>query len=288
MAKKSPAKKKSSAAKKAPAAKQAPVAKKAPAKTKATAAKQATAAKKAPAKTKATAAKPSSNEFAGFGTALLQFYGELALNNDREWFEANKKRYEREVRDPALAFIRAMAPKLAKISKFFVASDKTVGGSLMRIHRDVRFSKEKTPYKTNLGIQFRHASGKDVHAPGLYFHVDNEGVFLGAGLWHPEADALAGIRNHIVTNANAWTKARDDGKFTKNWKLGGESLSRPPRGFDKEHPLILDLQRKDHIAMCELKIADIIGPEIVDLVADRFAETKPYVAFLCKALGEPY
>jgi uncharacterized protein (TIGR02453 family) len=250
--------------------------------------KKSSAAKKAPATKKAPAAKTSATpEFAGFGTALLQFYGELALNNEREWFEANKKRYEREVRDPALAFIRAIAPKLAKISKHFVASDKTVGGSLMRIHRDVRFSKEKTPYKTNLGIQFRHESGKDVHAPGLYFHVDNEGIFLGAGLWHPEADALAGIRAHIVNNQAAWKKARDDAKFTSHWKLSGESLSRPPRGFDKEHPLIVDLQRKDHIAMCELKAKDIIGPELVDLVAARFAESKPYVAFLCKALGEP-
>src|SRR5689334_10452936 len=108
MAKKSPVAKKS--AKKAPA-KKAPVAKKAPA------VKKAPAAKKAPA--------VASSEFAGFGTALLQFYVELSLKNDREWFEANKKRYEREVRDPALAFIRAMAPKLAKFSKQFVASDKT-------------------------------------------------------------------------------------------------------------------------------------------------------------------
>jgi uncharacterized protein (TIGR02453 family) len=275
------------AAKKSPAAKTSP-AKKSPAAQTSPAAKQPPAAKQSPAAKKSPAAKPTASEFVGFGTALLQFYGELALNNEREWFEANKQRYEREVRDPALAFIRAMAPKLAKISKHFVASDRTVGGSLMRIHRDVRFSKEKTPYKTNLGIQFRHASGKDVHAPGLYFHVDNDGVFLGAGLWHPEADALAGIRNHIVSNQAAWKKARDDAKFTNSWKLEGDSLSRPPRGFDKDHPLILDLQRKDHIAVCKLAVADIVGPELVELVADRFAEAKPYVAFLCKALGEPY
>lgn len=244
------------------------------------------AKKKSPAAKKTPA--PASSEFAGFGTALLSFYAELALNNEREWFEANKKRYEQEVRAPALAFIRAMAPRLAKFSKHFIASDKLVGGSLMRIHRDVRFSREKTPYKANLGVQFRHASGKDVHAPGLYFHVDNDGVFLGAGLWHPEADALAKIRKHIVNQSAAWKKARDHAKFTAHWQLSGDSLSRPPRGFDKDHPMIVDLQRKDHIAVCSLSHADIVGPELVDLVAERIAATRPYVAFLCKALGEPF
>ena len=90
-----------------------------------------------------------------FGPGLLKFLRDLAGNNDRSWFERNKARYEAEVREPALAFIRAFEPRLEEISPHFVASDRTVGGSLMRIHRDVRFSKDKSPYKTAAGVWFR-------------------------------------------------------------------------------------------------------------------------------------
>ena len=239
------------------------------------------------AKSKTPAAtRPS--EFAGFGPGMIQFFGELALNNDREWFEANKPRYEREVREPALAFIRAMQPKLAKLSKHLVAIDKKVGGSLMRPYRDTRFAADKTPYKTNLGVQFRHEVGKDVHAPGLYFHVDVDEVFLGAGTWHPEADALAAIRKRIAEQQKAWIKARDDAGFGKVWSLGGESLSRPPRGFAKDHPQIEDLKRKDHIAICKLATKEVFGPTAVDRIAERFAASKPYMKFLCAALDVPF
>jgi uncharacterized protein (TIGR02453 family) len=227
-------------------------------------------------------------KFTGFSSGLIQFFGDLSLNNDRDWFEANKQRYEQHVREPALAFIRAIEPKIGKISKHITASDKKVGGSLMRIHRDVRFGADKTPYKTNLGIQFRHVVGKDVHAPGFYVHVDTEGVFLAAGTWHPDATALAAIRQRIATQGPAWKRARDKPEFVADWELSGESLSRPPRGFAKDHPLIDDLRRKDHIAVCQLSVDELLDPKAVDLIAARFALTKPYVSFLCKAIDVPF
>jgi len=96
-----------------------------------------------------------------FSKQTMSFLRDIKKNNNREWFEANKERYETHVRSPALEYIEAMAQPLAKISDQFVASPRKVGGSLMRIYRDVRFSKDKTPYKTNVGIQFRHSAGKD-------------------------------------------------------------------------------------------------------------------------------
>ncbi|KIG15575.1 DNA topoisomerase I [Enhygromyxa salina] len=227
-------------------------------------------------------------KFSGFTPDLVQFLGDLSIDNNREWFQANKQRYEQQVREPALAFIRAVEPKLRKLSKHFVASDKKVGGSLMRIHRDVRFSADKTPYKTNLGIQFRHEVGKDVHAPGFYVHVDTEGVFLAAGTWHPDSESLGLIRQRIAAQGPAWKRARDNPKFVAHWELGGESLTRPPRGFAKDHPLIDDLRRKDHIAVCKLSLDQILGPKAVDLVVARFALTQPYVSFLCKAIDVPF
>ncbi|MCA9241330.1 MAG: DUF2461 domain-containing protein, partial [Planctomycetales bacterium] len=141
--------------------------------------------------------------FSCFPLGLLHFLEELSRNNNKKWFDKHKPRYEREVREPALAFIAAMEKPLARLSPHFKAIPKKVGGSLMRIHRDVRFSHDKSPYKTNVGIHFRHDAGKDVHAPGIYFHIDTSEVFLGVGLWRPEAAALAAIRDSISADPRA-------------------------------------------------------------------------------------
>jgi len=223
-----------------------------------------------------------------FGPGLLAFLRELDANNNRDWFEKNKDRYEREVREPALEFIRSMEPLLARISNSLEASDRKVGGSLMRIHRDVRFSKDKRPYKTNLGIQFRHAACKDVHAPGLYFHVDPGSFFLGAGLWHPDAAALTGIREAIVASPKAYRTALAATAFAEGFELEGEALKRAPRGFDPEHPLVDHLRRKDHIAVLHLTARDVTRPDLVDFVAGRFEAAKPYLAFLTRAVGLPF
>ncbi|MCA9520487.1 MAG: TIGR02453 family protein, partial [Myxococcales bacterium] len=121
----------------------------------------------------------ATNDGPYFGDETLDFLEELSLNNNRDWFTAHKPRYESFVRDPALAFVRAMAPRLERLAPSLIADDRKMGGSLMRIYRDTRFSKDKTPYKTNIGIHFRHKSAKDVHAPGLYVHVGLDGHFVG-------------------------------------------------------------------------------------------------------------
>ena len=226
--------------------------------------------------------------FRGFPKDTVQFLAELALNNEREWFEKNKARYEASVREPALQLVRAMAPRLKKITKHFVASDKKVGGSLMRIHRDVRFGKDKSPYKTNVGLHFRHEVGKDVHAPGIYVHLEPGSAFLGVGLWHPEPAALAAIRARITEAPAAWTKAKSGGAFTSAFALAGESLKRPPRGVDPEHPHLEDLKRKDHVAVANLKPAMFSKATIVDELAERIAATRDYARFLCGALELPF
>ena len=132
-----------------------------------------------------------------FTPKLFGFLRELAENNDREWFKAHQDEYEQYVREPALEFITDFAKPLEKISPHFVADSRTVGGSLFRIQRDTRFSKDKTPYKTNVGIQFRHEFGRDVHAPGFYLHLEPDNVFMGAGMWHPDGGSLKRIRDAI-------------------------------------------------------------------------------------------
>jgi uncharacterized protein (TIGR02453 family) len=223
--------------------------------------------------------------FPGFPEDLVTFLIELSRHNNRTWFEANRNRYETNVRTPALEFIAAMAGPLKKISPNFVAMPKKVGGSLMRIHRDVRFSKDKKPYKTNLGIQFRHAAGKDVHAPGFYFHVDPHEVFIGVGIWRPESDALLRIRESIDENPAAWKKAKGNKPFVERFKLAGESLKRPPQGYGADHPLIEDLKRKDFIAGTALEHDDLLEPTVVEQVAEDFRRAKLLMSFLCKAVG---
>ena len=179
-----------------------------------------------------------------FSPELFTYLNGLALNNHREWFEEHKQDYERVVREPALGFIRAMAPKLARLSKHFVASDRKVGGSLMRVFRDVRFSSDKTPYKTNVGIQFRHVVGKDVHAPGFYVHISASECFVGCGVWHPDAAALGKIRAYLDGNQAKYRRVLAAKKFRETYRLGGDSLVRAPKGYSEDHPLIDELKRK--------------------------------------------
>ena len=223
-----------------------------------------------------------------FTKATFKFLDELSANNNRAWFEANKPRYESLVREPALDFIEAMEPALKTFAPNFRAEPRKMGGSLMRVFRDTRFSRDKTPYKTNIGIQFRHALGKDIHAPGFYVHIATDECFFAVGCWHPESDALGQIRDLIVKKPEKWFAARDDKKFLAQWDTGGDSLTRPPRGYDANHPAIEDLKRKDFIAMAPLSITEVTGTGLVKLAGKRFAASVPYMAFLCEALGVPY
>lgn len=154
----------------------------------------------------------------------------------------------------------------------------------MRVHRDVRFGKDKRPYKTNVGIQFRHELGKDVHAPGFYLHIEPKGCFIGTGIWHPDSQTLAAIRTAIVEKSSAWIKASQNKKFMKKFELVGDSLSTFPRGFDKEHPLIEDLKRKDFIAISKIDDKQITTASLKTDVTRSFQTAIPLMKFLCKAL----
>lgn len=228
-----------------------------------------------------------SSSFPGFQPQLFRFLEELSTNNNRKWFEPNKSRYERDVREPSLEFIRAFGPRLKKLSPFFVADDRRVGGSLMRIFRDTRFAKDKTPYKTNVGIQFRHELGKDVHAPGFYVHLAPDECFLAVGLWRPEGPVLARIRQAIVDEPAKWKRTRDNQQFRQHFDLAGDSLKTAPRGVDKDHPLIDDLKRKDFIAVRSLSEDDVLAKRFLDDAAASFATARSFLRFLCEAIPVP-
>ncbi len=227
-------------------------------------------------------------EFQKFEPSLIQFLKQLSRNNNREWFQENKSRYEKEVREPSLAFIRAFRSRLEKISEYFTAVDKKVGGSLMRVYRDTRFHGADEPYKTNVGIQFRHEFGKDVHAPGFYVHIEPGACFLAVGLWRPESDVLRHVRERIVDDPARWRRIRDDKKFRNYYKLDGASLKKCPLGFPSDHPCIEDLRRTDFAAVGHLSDADVLQDTFIDFVAQSFAAAKPFMRFLCDAAKIPF
>lgn len=220
-----------------------------------------------------------------FTKQTFAFLEALEQNNNREWFEAHAQEYEDFVRGPALDFISDMSDEMPSISRHFLAQPKKVGGSLMRVYRDTRFSKDKTPYKTNIGIQFRHEVGKDVHAPGYYLHIAPDECFIGVGMWHPEPDALFKVRQAIAEKPEAWIAARDDKAFRKHFTLEGDSLANAPRGFAKDHPLVDDLKRKDFIGMASLSKTAASSPKLRTQVVEQFRAAAPYMRFLCQAVG---
>jgi len=219
-----------------------------------------------------------------FAKQTFSFLSSLAANNERAWFEEHKQEYEDLVRTPALDFIEGMAKDLPSISRHFRAVPKKVGGSLMRVQRNLRFSRDKTPYKTNIGMHFRHEVGKDIHAPGYYVHIEPGECFVAVGLWHPEADVLFKVREAILKKGEAWVAARDDRNFRKHFRLEGDALVNAPRGYAKDHPLVEDLKRKDFIAVASLSKTEVLSGNFRPLVAERFRQAAPYMRFLCQAL----
>ncbi len=212
------------------------------------------------------------------GPQLFDFLRDLKDNNNREWFKSKKKRYDAEVVDPVTEFIENMAPKVAKISRHIIVDPRPNGGSRFRIYRDTRFSKDKSPYKIQVGCQFRHDAGKDAHAPGFYVHLAPGEVFFGGGVWGPQGEALRNIRQHIVDKPDEWEKA------TNGIELRGDQLVRAPKGFDAEHPLLNDLRRKSFFSFqdADEKLATSSGFE--KAVETQFKKVAPLMRFVASAL----
>ena len=223
-----------------------------------------------------------------FSGETFRFLKDLAENNTREWFQENRDRYDRHIQEPAQRFILAMGERLPEISPHLRADPRPVGGSLFRIHRDVRFSRDKSPYKTATGIQFRHAQGKDAHAPGLYLHIEPRECFFGVGSWRPAGPALRSIREGIMADPDGWRAAREHPAFQARFEMSGERLKRPPRGVDPEHPLLEDLKWKDYVGFAALPQSFVTGGGLVEDCLELAGAARPFMAFLCRSLNVPF
>ena len=223
--------------------------------------------------------------FPGFPPHTLSFLHQLAQNNEREWFHAHRADYESGVLEPALDFICAMEAPLAGISPRFLCIPKRVGGSLLRIYRDTRFARDKRPYKTNIGIHFRHQDFADIHGPGLYFHVGLDECFVGGGIWHPERPVLDKIRQHIIDKPKQWASVRTVLTALPGSSFFGESVRRTPPGCPPDHPWLEDLKRKDFVIARPFEAGLLHEAALHALVVETYATMKPFMKFLCASQG---
>ena len=218
-----------------------------------------------------------------FTPATFRFLRQLDRNNSREWFLEHKADYERHVREPFLQLIGDMAAPLAAISPHYRADTRKNGGSLYRIHRDTRFSNNKLPYKPWQGSRFYHERRLQIAAPAFYLHIQPGDCFAGGGMWHPEADDLKRIRNFLADNPAAWKRATQSKGFRQHFQFWGESLTRPPRGYDPNHELIEDLKRKDFACGENFDEAFACSAELLPWVVETFQRVAPMIDYLCAA-----
>ncbi len=213
-----------------------------------------------------------------FDADALKFLAELKRHNDREWFAVNKERYETKVRDPFLDLIADAGPELGKISRYLVADPRPVGGSLFRIHRDVRFSKDKSPYKTHVGAHFQ-LGGKEGHGPGYYLHLEPGASMVAGGTWMAEPDMLQRIRASISARPADWKKAR--GSLDPD----EAALKRPPRGFEPDDPMIEDIKRKSFTSSAPLTDAQMTSPDLMKTFIRSCKQMAPLMKFLAASTG---
>jgi uncharacterized protein (TIGR02453 family) len=213
--------------------------------------------------------------------ATLQFLEALRKNNNREWFEANRKKYEAAKED-----VKQVTEKLIKA---LGVHDEEIGQLLpkdctFRINRDVRFSKDKAPYKSNMSCIFSKG-GKNSDKSGFYVHIEPGVAFVGAGYWSPEAKKLAAVRQEIDYNFEDWKKIISSKKFKDAFgELSKENvLQRPPKGYDEDNPAIEYLKLKSYIVRTKLTDAQLLDKNFVKTILNIFTVVKPMLDFLNEA-----
>jgi uncharacterized protein (TIGR02453 family) len=214
-----------------------------------------------------------------FGPELYAFLRDLKAHNDREWFAEHKARYVRDVQDPMLQFIRDLAPRMKAISPRVVVDARRMGGSTFRIHRDTRFSADKSPFKTGIAARFLHDRKDAPGRPGFYMHLSPDRSVAGGGIYHADTAALRLIRTAIDAAPDDWRAA------VRGLDVEGETLKRVPAGFKPDHPLAEALKRKDHVVMQAFTPEQVTAPGFIDVFVTACERIAPLAAFLSRALG---
>jgi uncharacterized protein (TIGR02453 family) len=216
------------------------------------------------------------NTFNGYSKEFTKFFADLAMNNSKTWFNEHKKDYEQYVLEPSKLFVIAMGEKLYELSANINAIPM-VNKSLFRLNRDVRFSKDKSPYKTNLGIFFWEGSRKRMECPGFYFHVEANNLMLGGGMYQFPKDLIEPYRK-VVVHEKSGKELNNIIKRLKEEKigLGGEHYKRVPQGYEPNHQNSELLKHNGLYSMVETKIPkEFYSDKLIDYCFDRFEKMHP-------------
>ena len=251
------------------------------------------AIKRLPRRLKEQLVNPTSpaTEFRGFEPGAIRFLRGLARNNNREWFERNRAAYETEVRGPLCALVEEMDVRLARIAPELMGDPRR---SIFRIHRDVRFSKDKSPYKTNAACQFYHhdagrGAGQDADGAGagLYFQIADGECFVAGGMWMPARPALEKIREALAEHPDALDRIVRAPGFRRRFKaLSQEALvTRLPRGYTEGHPAERWLRYRSFTAYRLLTEREVGSRRLPAVLERDFAELVPLVRWLNGAIG---
>jgi len=221
-----------------------------------------------------------------FSAASFHFLRELALNNNKTWFNAHKLDYEQQVRAPFLRLLGDIQADLLQISPHFRADTRHVGGSLFRIYQDCRFSKNKSPYKTWQGVRLFHYRHKQVPTPAFYIHLQPEQSLIGAGIWHPESVTQRKIRQFIFENPAHWQAAVYSATIQRYylWERSEKGLVRPPRDFPTDFEFINDLKHRNWILWRPLSNTVMTGPRLRATLIRDLQRLAPFMDYLCAAL----
>jgi uncharacterized protein (TIGR02453 family) len=222
--------------------------------------------------------------FTGFRPEAIQFLADLAENNDRAWFQPRKTDYERLLKEPLEALCVALQERF-EARGLPLSADP--GRSPFRIYRDVRFSKDKSPYKTNVAAAFRWTEGGEMSHeegdPGGYFHLAPGEAFVGGGMWHPPKEKLAAFRRTLDTDPGSVHAVIDDPLFVSTFgHINGDRLSRVPQGYDKDHPESELLKLKDMTFGHRLSDADVLSPRLPDVLVESFEVAVPVMRLLAR------
>jgi len=216
----------------------------------------------------------------GFPEAAVKFLSDLARNNNKAWFEAHRDDYHRFIVEPAEAFTEAMGERLTAIAPGIIAEPR-INGSIFRIFRDTRFSKDKRPYKTHLGIFMWEGEGRKMECPGFYFHLEPPKLLLGGGIHIFSKPLLDEFRRSVVHPKHGPELDEAVGSIPKRLNIGGRIYKRTPRGYDPEHPLSDFLLFNGLTAWTEGPIPETLyGPEIIDHCFKVFREMLPIHTWL--------
>lgn len=214
------------------------------------------------------------NRFTGFPPETLRFLHELALNNSKSWFDANRDTYEQKVLTPARYFVEEMGERLRRIAPDVVA-DPRIDKSIFRLHRDVRFSPDKSPYKTHLGIFLWEGRRKKIENSGFYLQINADSLEIGTGIYMFSKDLLTTYREAVVDSLRGERLAQIVAEIHQNGKLElcQPHYKRVPRGFDPEHPNARLLRNNGLFVMAHLDLpSEINSVEFIDFCFEYFLE----------------